>query len=82
MADSTFVAITSDPLSIELVLAKGTVTIDPMMNLNMLRKTWKRLVDGHEAVTRVAVASILSTCRTIIPIRTIKALVADSVNEL
>ena len=82
MADGTFVAIACDPLSIELVLAKRTITIDPMMNLSMLCGTGKRLVYWHKAVTGVIVASMLDTGRAIIPIRTIEALIADSVDEL
>lgn len=86
IAHSTLVADATDVGRESLgARAKGTITADARMDdlrSQAAERLSKGLIDRHETMLGVGFAAILMACRAIIPVRAIKALVADTSNVL
>jgi len=82
IAHSTFVANALNVRHILLVFAKRTITIDAIMPHSRSVGLGERLVDRYKPMARVNELGALDAFRAEIPIGTIEALVAHTIDEL
>jgi len=82
VADGTLVADAFNVGQVFLVFAERPVTVDAVVAVGAAHWLSQRLVNGNEAVAWVNEPGILYTIGTVVPIRTVEALVANAINEL
>lgn len=89
MADGTLVSVTNNVCRVSAVqVAERSVTADAVMT-RLLAESTRRcgdisnwLIDGHKSVARVNEVSIDDAAAAVVPVRAVKALVADTVDIL
>lgn len=79
---SALVAITNDVGLITLTLAKRTITEDAVVLLAAAERRCNDLINRNEPVTWVGMASTLDASSAIVPIRTVHAFVANTIDML
>jgi hypothetical protein len=75
----------TDPLDVRqllLVFTKGPIAVDTVVAGARAVRLRQGLIDGHKAVPGMGSLGVLYAIRTVIPIGTHQALVANAVDEL
>lgn len=82
VTNGALVAVTSNPISGHLVLTKGAVAVDTLMEHSILGRSANGFIDRYKSVSGMAVAGTLDTSTTVIPVGAVHTFVADSVDVL
>jgi hypothetical protein len=81
VADSALVADTFDIRQALFVLAQWTVAVNAVVTVTAVERLSQGLVDGHKAMARMDVLSILDAIWAVIPVWAVQTFVTDAIDE-